>query len=216
MRRRALAIVVTVLALGVLPTVASACNLAEKSDGTKLGPIPTAAIEWDLPHMTIADWTKDSALIVVGTVVKVDEPRWNSADGKRWTPHGWDDDSEALVYQTFYVQVEESLKGAPQWEEPVAFRAWWNTSSGAGPVDVGDMVVAFGQLSAGRFGMKGVFQPAEAYWLTAEGNSLWIRQGRAYENQGIVKDQAERLLTLDELATRVREAGGPGTTGTGT
>ena len=45
MRRRALAIVVTVLALGVLPTVASACNLAEKSDGTKLGPIPTAAIE---------------------------------------------------------------------------------------------------------------------------------------------------------------------------
>jgi hypothetical protein len=83
MRRRMLAIVVTVLALGVLPVAASSCNPTEKSNGTKLGPIPTAAIEWDLPHMTVADWTKDSDLIVAGTVVKVDEPRWNSANGKR-------------------------------------------------------------------------------------------------------------------------------------
>jgi hypothetical protein len=212
MRRRTLAIIATVLALGVLPLAASACNQAEKSDGTKLGPIPTAAIEWDLPHMTIADWTRDSDLIVAGAVVKVDEPRWNSADGKRWSPHGWDDDSEALVYQTFYVGVEEALKGSPQWEGPVAFRAWWNSASGSGPVNVGDMVVAFGELSPGRYGAQGVYQPAEAYWLTSEGNSLWLKQGRAYENQGIVKDKVERLLTLDELESRVREAGGPGTT----
>jgi hypothetical protein len=210
MRRGALAIVATVLALGLLPVGASACSVTQKSDGTKLGPIPTAAIEWDLPHMTIADWTKDSDLIVAGAVVRVDEPRWNSANGKRWSPH--DEGSEALVYQTFYVQVEEALKGTPKWEEPVAFRAWWNSASGAGPVRVGDMVVAFGQLSPGRYGSQGVYQPADAYWLTSEGNSLWIKQGRSYENQGIVKDQAERLVTLNELEARIREAGGPGKT----
>ena len=202
------------LALGALLLAGVGCDRADKPGGTKLGPIPTAAIEWDLPHMTIADWTADSDLIVAGTVVKVDEPRWNSADGKRWSPH--EDDSEALVYQTFYVQVETPFKGNPRWGTPVAFRAWWNSPTGLGPIAIGDMVVAFGSSAPGRYGNAGVFQPADAYWLTSEGNSLWIKRGQDYENQGIVKDQSERSLTLDELEARIREAGGPGTTKAGT
>lgn len=76
------------LVLGVLLTAGLACDsLTTSSNGSKLGPIPTAAIEYDLPRMTIADWTARSDLIVAGTVLKVDEPRWNSPDGKRWSQH---------------------------------------------------------------------------------------------------------------------------------
>ncbi len=177
-----------------------------------LGPLPTVSIEYDLPHMTIEDWTNASDLVVAGTVVKVNPPRWNSDDGKSWKPRG-ENDPMAVVYQTFYVQPEEILKGAPQWGTPVAFRAvWWNSPSGGGPLSVGDLVAAFGQVDPERYG-GGEYQPADAYWLMSEKNSLWVKQGDDYVNQGILKDEAERTLTLDELKTRMREGGGPTTLG---
>ena len=145
-------IVVAVLVLGVLLAAGFGCGRqsAASSEGSKLGPIPTALIEYDFPHMTIADWTKDSDLIVAGTVVKIDAPRWNSADGKRWSQHSWDEDSEPLVYQTFYVQPEEILHGAPKWGTPVAFRAvWWNSPTGGGPVAGGRHGRRFRHAGAG-------------------------------------------------------------------
>ena len=179
-----------------------------------VGPLPTVSIEYDLPHMTIEDWTNASDLVVVGTVVKVDPPRWNSHDGKRWTPRG-EKDAMAVVYQTFYVQPEETMRGAPRWGTPVAFRAvWWNSPTGGGPLSVGDMVVAFGHVAPEIYG-GGVYQPADAYWLMSERNSLWMKQGGSekYVNQGILKNQSERQLTLDELKDRIRQGGGPTTLG---
>jgi hypothetical protein len=66
------------------------------------------------------------------------------------------------------------------------------------------MVVAFGALDPGRYG--GVYQPVRAYWLTSDSNSLWLKQGTAYSNQGHLKDETERTLTLAKLEARIQEA----------
>ena len=162
-------IAAAVLGLFLLFAGALACGAGSTASSGEidLGPLPTVFIEYDLPRMTIEDWTNASDLVVAGTVVKVDPPRWNSDDGKPWKPRG-EDDPMAVVYQTFYVQPEETLKGAPQWGTPVAFRAvWWNSPSGGGPLSVGDLAVAFGQPDPEPQG-GGVDQPEDADRLISE------------------------------------------------
>lgn len=203
-----------VAALGLCALLAGVLgcgSVAPRDSGEiDLGPLPTVAIEWDIPHMTIEDWTNASDLVVVGTVVKVDPPRWNSRDGKPWKPRG-EDAPMAVVYQTFYVQPKETPRGAPKWGIPVAFRAvWWNSPSGGGPLAAGDLVVAFGQVDPELYG-GGAYQPADAYWLISGANSLWVKRDEGFVNQGIVKDRVEQVLTLGELKARIREGGGPTT-----
>ena len=181
------------------------------SDQVELGPMPSVLIEWDYPNMNIEHWTNASDLVVLGTVVQVDTPRWNSGDGRSWNPRRAT--QEAVVYQTFYVEPEETLRGAPQWGTPIAFRAvWWNSPTGGGRFTVGDRVMAFGYQSTELYG-GGVYQPADAYWLISGGNSLWVEEDGRYFNQGVVGDQDEMVLELDELKARIREGGGPTTLG---
>lgn len=177
---------------------------APASDPVDLGPIPTALVEWDVEHMTIADRTNDARIIVVGTVTEVDSPRWNTPKGSR-PGFGNQAPDLAVVYQTFYVQPDDTLKGEPHWGEPVAFRTvWWSSSTGSGRVSVGDEVVAFGYLSDSLYG-GGTYRPAEAYWLLNE-YAVWVREGdtKWYVNSGPMKDQKETRLTLEELEARIR------------
>ena len=176
---------------------------AAGSDSPIAGPIPTAAVEWDPAKLTVISLAMDSDLVAAGTVVKVDEPRWNSADGKQWTPTG---DSFALVYETLYVQLDQTFKGAPRWGDPVAFRVWTNTTQGRPSLAVGDKVVAFGVANTKLYGPEGVYEPADAYWLTADNNSLWVEKEGTYVNQGHTRDADESSMTLADIQSRALEA----------
>lgn len=202
-----------VLGLGLLLAVGLGCGpgTPAASEEVELGPLTTAAIEWDLPNMTIDHWANAAEVVVLGTVVKIDPPRWNTRDGRPARQGG--DDPERIVYQTFYVEPSETLKGRPQWGTPIAFRGvFWNSPTGGGRFAVGDTVVAFGYLDPKLYG-GGVYQPAEAYWLISGQNSLWVKEDRNYVTQGTVGNRDEQSLDLDELKGRIREGGGPTTLG---
>jgi hypothetical protein len=170
------------------------------------GPYPypnvstTVVLEWDPDALTIEHQVEDSDIVVVGEIVKVDTPRWNSPDGKAWRPP--EDQATAVFYTTFYIEPARLLKGTQKWGTPVAFRVMRGIAGGDVQLSVGDEVVAFG-ASDGRWGPGGVYQPAGAYWLTNENNSIWIAEAGLYRNQGYTKDPAEAALSLEALEDRV-------------
>jgi len=143
-------------------------------------------------------------------VTKIDQPRWNSADGKQWSPRN--EESTPMVYETFYVEPSDVLKGTPKWGAPVAYRVWINTDWGAPSLAVGDRVVAFGEVFTSPAGSEAVYQPADAYWLTGDINGLWVEKDGRYQNQGHMTDEMERSLTLKGLEDRILSAIGVTTT----
>jgi hypothetical protein len=202
--RPALAVLV-----GLLMLVASSCALPDVST--------TVVVEWDRDHLTIEKTVEDSDIIAAGEIVKIDPPRWNSRDGEQWRPR--EEQTMAVLYTTFYVEPTALLKGTPEWGTPIAFRIQNGVVGGDADLSVGDRVVAFG-ASDGRYGPGGVYQPADAYWLTNGNNSVWIQEGGTgvYRNPGYTKDPAEASLSLEELEARIAaftsSAGGAGTTPT--
>lgn len=180
------------------------------------------AATWDRDYLTVEKQTERSEIIVAGKVVQIDTPRWNGPEGKQWKPSLAT--QEAVVYTTFYVKPTAILKGEPKWSRDlVAFRltgVFPNAVSsqqlsttlttgyqGGSPprLAVGDVVVAFGRLAPGRYG-GGVYDPAEAYWLTSAENSLWAGVDESnLVNQGVTKYPDERALSLDSLALKVAD-----------
>jgi hypothetical protein len=186
-----------VLFIGLL-LVAFGCSSQPNPDspGGQVTPRVTAAISWDPDFLTIERQVEISDVIVVGTIIKVDDTRWNSPDGKEWSPP--EEESLPIVYETFYLEPTTVLKGTPRWGTPIAFRMTYNSLDGVASFSAGENVVAFG--SAGqRYGPGGVYQPADAYWLTLENNSLWLEQAGVYRNQGHTKDPAEATMSLEAL-----------------
>jgi hypothetical protein len=195
--------------LGLLALVASGCALPDVST--------SVVNEWDPDHLTIEKHVEDSDIIAEGEIVKIDPPRWNSPDGEQWRPR--EEQTLAVLYTTFYVEPTAVLKGTPEWGTPIAFRIQNAVVGSDADLAVGDRVVAFG-ASDGRYGPGAVYQPAGAYWLTNDNNSIWIQEGRTgvYRNQGYTKDPAEASLSLEEFEARIAalpsSAGGAGTTTT--
>jgi hypothetical protein len=164
--------------------------------------------EWDLHQQTA-----DSAIALLGKVVKVDPSLWNSPDGKAWSsPAGG---IEPAVYTTFYVAPEKVLKGSPAWGTPVAFRVTGghiSTSSTATQTStveagtlilkVGDRVVVFG-TTAPRWGGGGDYRPASAYWLTLENSSVWKETDGQFDFQGVTNGMGQDRLSLDALEMRM-------------
>jgi hypothetical protein len=181
-----------------------------QSAGVDLDSVPTAAVDYIAEVYSIGGQSGLSDLVVSGVVSRMDEPRWNSPDGKQWREQN--EASLPLVYETFYVEPIEVLKGTPKWGTPVAFRVWVNTTEGAPTLAVGDRVVAFGELFAEPAGSKAVYQPADAYWLTGNNYGLWVERGGLYRNEGGMTGVTGGALTLKDLGGRIVSALGATTT----
>ena len=190
-RKRVTATVVLAL-LGLVVLAATGCLASF--------PVPTTTQEWDPDALTIEKQVGYSAIIAVGTIVKIDESRWNSPDGEEWRPR--EEETLPIFYTTFYVEPTELLKGTPEWDTPIAFRVTGRTTEGDLHLSEGDKVVVFG-ASDQRYGTGGVYEPADAYWLTMENNSAWVEEAGVYKNQGRTKDPAEAALSLQALKVRV-------------
>lgn len=59
-------------------------------------------------------------------------------------------------------------------------------------------MVVFG-MAQQRYGPGGVYEPADAYWLTSENNSVGVEETGGYRNQGRAKDPGEASLSLEEF-----------------
>lgn len=172
---------------------------------------------WDPDILTIANQTGLADVVVVGEVVKVDPARWNSPDGNEWKPS--QETSIALVYTTFYVAPSEMLKGSPKWGPPVPFRilggvvdsksgtVYWSTTGEPTELKPGDQVVVFG-IDEQRYGKEGTYV-SPGYWLTSDANSLWIKTGSVFANQGKTKSADEQSIALATLVNRVQVAAAP-------
>ncbi|MBN1320264.1 MAG: hypothetical protein JXA87_05400 [Thermoleophilia bacterium] len=164
-------------------------------------------ISYDPAYLAIAAQAGASDIVVAGTVLREDPTRWNSADGKR-------SGEGALAYTTFYVEPVGMLQGTPAWGTPIAIRAIggaledgdsFRLNGETAPMKVGDEVILFGTAAA-RWGEQAVYQPAEAYWLTADANSVWVKQGDRYVAQGYAETEDDGSLTLEELKAKLAEA----------
>ena len=169
-------------------------------------------ISYDPAYLTIAAQAEGSDIVVAGTVVREDPAKWNSADGTR-------SGEAALAYTTFYVEPAEMLQGTPAWGTPIAVRAIggfledgnsFRLNGETAPLNVGEEVILFGTAAA-RWGELAVYQPAEAYWLTADANSVWVKQGDRYVSKGHTEAEDDRSLTLEEFKARLAEAAAPAT-----
>jgi len=164
-------------------------------------------ITYDPAYLTIAAQAGESDIVVAGTVVREDPAKWNSADGTR-------SGEGALAYTTFYVEPAEILQGTPAWGTPIAVRAIggvlddgssFRLNGETAPLKVGDEVILFGTAAA-RWGELAVYQPAEAYWLTADANSAWIKRDNRYFTAGHTETEDDSSLTLEEFKAKLAEA----------
>jgi hypothetical protein len=164
---------------------------------------------WDENYLTVERQTQESDLIVVGKIVQIDAGKWNSPDGKQWQPP--EEQTLPIVYTTFYVEPTRVLKGEPRWGGPVAFRMTGviessnkgvESSSGNLTLGVGDTVVVFGVIED-RYGPGGVYEPADAYWVTMGENSIWAEKSGKVVNGGHTKDPAEASLSEASLVSEI-------------
>jgi hypothetical protein len=86
----------------VAPSILDGCSYSASKDSG-------AFVGYDLAALTIAAQAKTSDIVVVGKVVSVDPARWNSPDGKSWSPP--EEEASPIVYTTFYVEPVEILRG---------------------------------------------------------------------------------------------------------
>ena len=205
--------ILLVVALVLLPAVPSSIS-GRSVLRTQVAQVLPA---WE--YLTIERQTELSGIIIVGQVVRVDTPKWNGSGGKqasRFSCASWD----PTVYATFYVEPSQELKGEPKWGTPVAFRVEGvvtesettdefvatlpsvEDSSLVTRIGVGDTVVAFGEVAADRYG-GGVYEPADAYWLTMGDSSLWSDEGGDFFNHGLMRDEEEKHLSLAALVSKI-------------
>lgn len=168
---------------------------------------------YDPEALTLKNLVKQSDIVVVGEIVKVDPARWNNATNTEWTPTQGTDNLP-LVYTTFYVEPEQILEGTPKWGEPIAFRTVGGTVTGTDtPADrvetgnlslgVGDRVFLLG-TSKQFYGSEPVYQPADAYWLTLDENGVWRLQDDQFVNQGFTKNANENKMRLKDIVAAIQ------------
>lgn len=201
-RKRRLVFVGLFCALLITPTLLGACGATTPKNAGYF-----IEISYDLAYLEIAAQAGNSDIVITGKVVRQDPSRWNTADGKRAG-------EESLAYTTYHLEPTEVLQGELAWGTPVAIRAIGGTlpdghsfrvNGASNPMKVDDEVIVFGTTRA-RWGSEAVYVPAEAYWLTAEANSVWIKEADSYLAQGYVETEADRSLTLEEFKAELAAA----------
>jgi hypothetical protein len=161
-----------------------------------------------IDNLTVERFTHISDIIMVGEITQIDAPKWNGPGGT-YTTYAEEDSPLPIVYTTFYVKPTQLLKGKPKWGSPVAFRMLGivSPSDTGSPqpllaVGVGQTVVVFGQDDKKRYG-GGVYDPADAYWLTGGEDSVWGESAGEFINQGLTKQKDEKKLSLTSLKSKV-------------
>lgn len=159
---------------------ASAFSLpaASSGDGYYVTQDATYWGEW----VRVENQVRRAEIIVHGVVTRIDPSRWNSPDGKPWSP----DEGTAMpvAYTTFYVEPIAVLKGTSKWPSPIPFRFAGGTFGpdreqiaaagveGLFNLKVGDKVILFG-VDEARYGKGAVYAPP-AYWVWADALSLFV------------------------------------------
>jgi len=160
-----------------LPTMGSVASTANSatmiSDSTTTSERRTMTIEASVSKNAVMPeaQAKYSEIIVYGTVTSVAPGRWNSSDGKVWTPAKETD--TPVIYGTFYVEPIQVLKGEPRFGTPVAFMIPGGTEGViGGPVAVGDRVIVFGRYMQQLYG--DVYWDREAYFPQSMEYSIYV------------------------------------------
>ncbi len=161
--------------------------------------------------LTLESQTKGAEIIVVGTIVQIDTPKWNSADGKQPTTSK-ETDPMPVVYSTFYVKPTEVLKGEAKWGSPIAFRSLGTISDQGAQSEsephmrlkVGQGVVVFGEQALNRYG-GGVYAPADAYWLYAGAYSVWSDDDGEFVQHGLVRLLEQDVIAPERLRSKISE-----------
>jgi hypothetical protein len=170
---------------------------------------------WPEGYTTISNQTQKSDVIVYGEVVKIDPGRWNSPDGRDWTPK--DEMTVKLIYTTFYVKPVEMMKGKPKWGDPIAFRVSGGTVPGDDLIrasddfgsleglSVGDRVLVFGAELPGKYGDETSYTP-DGYWLVAETYSAFLEHDDAFKALGGATSPSEKGSTLAQMKASIEAA----------
>jgi len=136
--------------------------------------------------------TRQSELIVYGTVVGVDPGRWNSPSGKHWTSAK--DEDVPAIYRAFYVEPIRVLKGQPDYGVPVAFMVLGGTEGVVdGPVKKGDCVLVFGTYDQSIYG--NVQWNKSAYWARLMEYSIFLERNGKLVN--VAEPDSQKFGTTD-------------------
>jgi len=138
----------------------------------------------------------NSELIVYGAVVKLDPARFNSPDGKPWRSTTEEDMS--MIFETFYVQPEEVLKGSPRFGTPVAFMLMGGTEGiPSSRVKIGEKVLVFGHYNQGVLG--NVSWKSDAYWPWLGELGIYRPNGATLASHDSVSGGMELKVTMGQI-----------------
>ncbi len=169
-------------------------------------------VSYDPSYFTLAKMAETSDICIVGTVVGQDPARWNSPDGEQWTPD--EEVTLPVVFTAYYVEPAETLLGSPAWGSPVVVLArggvlpdgsTYEVNDIVSPMKLGQEVILFGTAA----NYYGPFVPTNAYWLTVDNNSLWIKEGGSYVCRGHSEPLDNRSLTLDQFKGKLAAVAPP-------
>lgn len=139
---------------------------------------------------------RHSDIVLVGKVVRVDPARWNSPDGKSWTPT--DPLVAPLLFRTFYVEPTEVLKGTSAYGTPVPFMVLGGTEGErGGPVNVGDVVLVFGRDRSTDTAKDGHWP--KGYRANVDEFSIYAQDGDVFANEVGQADPKVGKTTLDQV-----------------
>lgn len=154
-----------------------------------------------------ANAVKKADIVVFGTVTRVDPGRWNSPDGKPWTPPSESDIPS--IYRTFYVEPIEILKGEPKWGTPVAFQVTGGTEGVVdGPVAVGDkvLVIGFDYEAHGSSLYGQVYWKKDAYFPMHMEFSIFVEKDGRLQVLATEKNDEANVTDLSTLRAAIANA----------
>lgn len=200
----------------VLPPATTATSGSAISPSTTSSAAPSTATTLEHVLSYNADYANETLrapsmvkatdVVVMGEVIDGPRSRWNSSDGKQWTPRGAEEGPQ--FYTTWLIRVEESLKGPYEVGDTAAVHFYGGDVEFNGKLAhftgddypeglaTGDRVIAFG---TSRTRVGGVIDPP-GYWLFAGGYGVFRESSPGvFERMRPWVDEAGDRLTTDDV-----------------